>query len=189
MGGSRDEGMVADSSGERVQHTREGELKAGRAESDSRASKPGPQQGTSKGEPVASSTQAAASASDGRRHQSSPGPGRATIELARATNVPVLNNLSSDPYLAATLHPLTARSSWPSALHNARPSLSHCRSGRRPCAKTLNPTFDARWIVAGIPASGFKFTINLLDEDPGNRDDRLGKAIIHFPDPNLDPAY
>ncbi len=55
--------------------------------------------------------------------------------------------------------------------------------------KTLNPTFDARWIVAGIAAYGFKLTINLLDEDPGNRDDRLGKAVIHFPDPNLDPAY
>ncbi|KAI0074406.1 hypothetical protein K474DRAFT_1677110 [Panus rudis PR-1116 ss-1] len=48
--------------------------------------------------------------------------------------------------------------------------------------RDLNPTFDAKWIVAGIPDSGFTLNLKLMDEDPGNHDDQLGKAIIRFPD-------
>lgn len=46
--------------------------------------------------------------------------------------------------------------------------------------RTLNPTYDARWVVAGIPAAGFMLTLRLRDEDPGNHDDRPGKVDVRF---------
>ena len=116
---------------------------------------------------------------------------RYTCEIIfhRATNVPLadLNDLSCDPYISTTLSgnpgPSTAA---PQSAEREQESLTFRTATTR---KTLNPTFDARWIVSGIPASGFSLIIELLDEDPGNHDDRLGKAVLRFPDPNLDPAY
>ncbi|RPD77397.1 hypothetical protein L226DRAFT_599989 [Lentinus tigrinus ALCF2SS1-7] len=120
-------------------------------------------------------------------------PTRYTCEIVfhRATNVPVadLHNFSCDPYISATLRPLQngAGGSGPAA--SAQPESESLLFRTATARRTLNPIYDARWIVSGVPASGFSLAIKLLDEDPGNRDDRLGKAEMRFPDPNLDPAY
>ena len=112
---------------------------------------------------------------------SSPSEARYTCEIVfhRATNVPVadLNDLSSDPYIHATLTPLhnVTGSSGP-------PGVQPLSFRSQTVRKTLNPTFtNARWLVSGIPASGFLLTLWLMDEDPGNYDDKLGRAVIPFP--------
>ncbi|KAI0755325.1 hypothetical protein C8Q80DRAFT_1266795 [Daedaleopsis nitida] len=108
-----------------------------------------------------------------------PSSARYTCEITfhRAVNVPVsdLNDLSCDPYLLATI----------SRSNVSRPddSVSFRTATAR---RTLNPDFNAKWIVSGIPASGFLLTIRLFDEDPGNHDDKLGKAVLRFPDHQLD---
>ncbi|OSD07597.1 hypothetical protein PYCCODRAFT_629916 [Trametes coccinea BRFM310] len=107
------------------------------------------------------------------------------IVFHSATNVPLadLNDLASDPYIAATLSPTSSGASGPKS--NTPRSISF----RTPTARrTLNPTFNARWIVSGIPATGFVLVVYLYDEDPGDHDDKLGKAVIRFPDPNRDNA-
>ncbi|KAI0366683.1 hypothetical protein BV20DRAFT_951821 [Pilatotrama ljubarskyi] len=110
--------------------------------------------------------------------------GRYTCEIVfhSAENVPLadLNDLASDPYISATLVP-----SHPGG--NSGPKSLESISFRTQTARrTLNPTFNARWIVSGIPASGFVLILYVCDEDPGNRDDKLGKAVVCFPDPNQD---
>ncbi|KAI0326896.1 hypothetical protein GY45DRAFT_54140 [Cubamyces sp. BRFM 1775] len=110
---------------------------------------------------------------------------RYTCEIVfhSAANVPLadLNDLSSDPYIAATLIPNEPGTSGPNS--KTPQSISY----RTPTARrSLNPTFNARWIVAGIPSSGFALSLSLRDEDPGDHDDTLGKAVISFPDPHKD---
>ncbi|KAI0357325.1 hypothetical protein OH77DRAFT_1475898, partial [Trametes cingulata] len=110
-------------------------------------------------------------------------PARYTCEIVfhSATNVPLadLNDFASDPYISATL--------VPSHPGGAGPKTPESISFRTQTARrTLNPTFNARWIVSGIPASGFVLILYVCDEDPGDRDDKLGKAVIRFPDPNQD---
>ncbi|TBU61824.1 hypothetical protein BD310DRAFT_919941 [Dichomitus squalens] len=112
---------------------------------------------------------------------SSSSEARYTCEIVfhRATNVPVadLNDLSSDPYVNATLTPL----------HNltgdaGSPSVQSLSFRSQTSRKTLNPTFtNARWLVSGIPASGFALTLWLMDEDPGDHDDKLGRTVIPIP--------
>ncbi|KAI1794790.1 hypothetical protein LXA43DRAFT_86953 [Ganoderma leucocontextum] len=102
---------------------------------------------------------------------------RYTCEIIfhRATNVPVgdCKDLSSDPYISATLEPL----------HNntgGAPPLSYRTQTIR---RTLNPTFDGRWLVSGVPAAGFVLTLWLLHEELFSRHDKLGKAVIPIPGP------
>ncbi|KAI8978860.1 hypothetical protein BD414DRAFT_516808 [Trametes punicea] len=110
-------------------------------------------------------------------------PKQYTCEIVfhSATNVPLadLNDLASDPYILAILQPAQPGATGP----NTPQSISY----RTPTARrTLNPTFNARWVVSGIPASGFVLVLSLRDEDPGDRDDQLGKAVIRVPDPDRD---
>ncbi|KAI9057490.1 hypothetical protein FKP32DRAFT_1554675, partial [Trametes sanguinea] len=107
------------------------------------------------------------------------------IVIHSATNVPLadLNDLASDPYIVATLTPTPSGASGPKS-HTPRSISFRTPTARR----TLNPTFNARWIVSGIPATGFVLVLHLYDEDPGDHDDKLGKAVIRFPDPNRDNA-
>ena len=44
--------------------------------------------------------------------------------------------------------------------------------------KNTNPQWDAEWIVANIPSSGFSLKGRLYDEDPGDNDDRLGNIRL-----------
>ena len=96
------------------------------------------------------------------------------ITILRVTNVPVadFNDLSCDPYIEATLSVDTPQGT-------SDPQILTYRT--HTCRRTLNPEFNAQWIVAGIPESGFLLSCRLRDEDPGNYDDDLGKAVLRIP--------
>ena len=96
------------------------------------------------------------------------------ITFLRVDNVPVadLNDLSCDPYLEATLSEGTPKDP-------SNPQFLTYRT--RTCRRTLSPAFNEKWIVAGIPDSGFLLSLKLRDEDPGNYDDDLGKAVLRIP--------
>ena len=64
-------------------------------------------------------------------------------------------------------------------MRNQRPLTFRTHTERR----TLNPVFNEKWLVSGIPSAGFTLSLNLIDEDPGNHDDRLGKGVHTFPSP------
>jgi len=96
------------------------------------------------------------------------------ITIHRAQHVPVgdVLNISSDPYIWATLHPQNSVGGpLEYRTHTVR--------------SNLEPIFDCRWIVGGIPESGFVLKLRLRDEDPGQvfRDDRLGKGVVLVPSP------
>ncbi|KAJ7777428.1 hypothetical protein B0H16DRAFT_1407103 [Mycena metata] len=91
------------------------------------------------------------------------------ITFDRAKNLPVadIGTLSCDPYILASLE-----------VPDAEPLKFRTPTIRR----NRDPTWNATWFVAGIPASGFKLKMILYDEDPGVKlsNDRLGKAVAEF---------
>ncbi|KAF2239173.1 hypothetical protein EV356DRAFT_439148 [Viridothelium virens] len=94
------------------------------------------------------------------------------ITFHRATNLPMadVNTLASDPYILATIDTgLTPRHKEDPPLTLRTPTI------RRNC----DPEWNCEWIVANVPASGFKLKARIYDEDPADHDDRLGNAHIH----------
>ncbi|KAJ7483150.1 hypothetical protein FB451DRAFT_1555202 [Mycena latifolia] len=90
------------------------------------------------------------------------------ITFNRAKNLPVadIGTLSCDPYVLASL-----------VIPDAEPLKFRTPTIRR----NRDPTWDASWIVSGVPQSGFKLVMLLCDEDPGEpHDDRLGKAVARL---------
>ncbi|KAI1205300.1 uncharacterized protein F4807DRAFT_443505 [Annulohypoxylon truncatum] len=89
----------------------------------------------------------------------------------RAENLPVadISTGTSDPYLAATL-----TTSLPKR-HKEDPDLVY---RTRTIRKSLEPQWEQEWIVANVPASGFKLKCRLYDEDWPDHDDRLGHVSI-----------
>lgn len=98
------------------------------------------------------------------------------ITFIKVTDVPVadLHDLSCDPYLQASLS-----TDISTAEPDATPQVLTFRT--QTCRRTLNPEFDANWVVSGIPESGFLLSIKLRDEDPRNYDDDLGKTVLRMP--------
>ena len=90
----------------------------------------------------------------------------------RAHNLPFadINTLSSDPYVMATL-----KTNLPKR-HREDPDL---KFRTRTIQRNTEPVWDAEWIVANVPASGFFLKCRLYDEDPADHDDRLGN--VHVP--------
>ncbi|KAH6660663.1 C2 domain-containing protein [Truncatella angustata] len=91
-----------------------------------------------------------------------------------ATNLPVadISTGSSDPFLEATLY-----TSLPKR-HKEDADLGH----RTPTiARTTEPKWEAEWIVANVPSSGFKLKCRLYDEDWPDHNDRLGNVTINVP--------
>lgn len=89
----------------------------------------------------------------------------------RAVNLPVsdFNSLSSDPFIQAQLIVDLPRR------HKQNPDLTF----RTPTAwRNVNPVWDAEWIVANVPASGFYLKCRIYDEDPLDHDDRLGNVHV-----------
>jgi len=89
----------------------------------------------------------------------------------RADNLPLadINTLSADPFIVAQLDTgLPTR-------HNEDPPLTL----RTPTVRqNTNPVWDCEWIVANVPASGFKLKCRIYDEDPADHDDRLGNVHV-----------
>lgn len=103
-------------------------------------------------------------------------PGGYTVKITihRATNLPMadINSLSSDPYVLAeckTDNPMR---------HKEDPRLMF----RTPTIRrNTDPEWNSDWIVANAPADGFKLKLRVYDEDPANKDDRLGNVHISVP--------
>jgi hypothetical protein len=91
--------------------------------------------------------------------------------LHRATNLPLadINTLSADPFIVAEL-----TTSLPTR-HKEDPPLQL----RTPTIRqSTDPVWNTQWIVANVPASGFRLKCRIYDEDPADHDDRLGNAHI-----------
>lgn len=97
------------------------------------------------------------------------------ITIHRATNLPMadINSLSSDPYVLAE-----CKADGPMR-HKEDPPL---RFRTPTIRRNTDPEWNADWIVANAPAGGFKLKLRVYDEDPANKDDRLGNVHIHVPE-------
>lgn len=96
------------------------------------------------------------------------------MTIHRATNLPMadINSLSSDPFVVAE-----CKADGPMR-HKEDPPLRY----RTPTIRrNTDPEWNAEWIVANAPADGFKLKLRVYDEDPANKDDRLGNVHIHVP--------
>jgi hypothetical protein len=93
------------------------------------------------------------------------------ITLHRARNLPLadINTLSADPYVIAEL-----QTSLPTR-HKEDPPLQRRTATIR---QKTDPEWNAEWIVANVPASGFRLKCRIYDEDPADHDDRLGNVHV-----------
>lgn len=93
------------------------------------------------------------------------------ITFHRATNLPMadLNSFSSDPFVLAQLNTsLLSRHKEDPLLRLRTPTVR----------RKTDPVWDCSWIVANVPASGFKLKARVYDEDPADHDDRLGNVHV-----------
>lgn len=94
------------------------------------------------------------------------------ITMHRAANLPLadINTLSADPYVVAEL-----QTSLPTR-HKEDPPLQRRTATIR---QQTDPVWNAEWIVANVPASGFRLKCRIYDEDPADHDDRLGNVHVN----------
>ena len=110
---------------------------------------------------------------------------RYTVEITihRAQHVPVgdILNVSSDPYIYATLHSQNFIQGKP----DDAPQREILAYRTHTVRSSLEPVFDCKWVVGGVPESGFVLKLRLRDEDPGQffNDDRLGRGALLVPSP------
>ncbi|KAI9848716.1 MAG: hypothetical protein M1837_006803 [Sclerophora amabilis] len=94
------------------------------------------------------------------------------ITFHRATNLPFadFNSLSSDPFVLVQLNTgLPTRHVEDPPLRFRTPTIH----------RSLDPTWECSWVVANIPARGFKMKARVYDEDPADHDDILGNVHLH----------
>ncbi|KAH7062460.1 hypothetical protein B0J12DRAFT_645474 [Macrophomina phaseolina] len=92
----------------------------------------------------------------------------------RATHLPIadLNTMSSDPFVLAQLNTALPPRHKEDPLLRMRSPTAH---------RTTEPEWNWEWVVANVPASGFKLKARVYDEDPADHDDRLGNVHITVP--------
>lgn len=91
----------------------------------------------------------------------------------KAENLPAadLTTQAADPYIKATLSaPIPLR-------HKEDPPMV---KRTRTIHNTTSPEWNEEWIVANVPAGGFKFKCRLYDEDYPDHDDRLGNVTFQI---------
>ena len=89
----------------------------------------------------------------------------------RSLKLPIadINSMSSDPYVLATLSTsLQTRHKQDPPMRFRTPTI------RRNC----DPEWNSEWIVANVPANGFALKARIYDEDPADKDDRLGNVHV-----------
>ncbi|KAF2435122.1 hypothetical protein EJ08DRAFT_656756 [Tothia fuscella] len=96
------------------------------------------------------------------------------ITFHKAENLPMadINSFSSDPFVVATLS-----TGLPTRHKEDPPLIWRTPTVRR----NVDPEWQQDWIVANIPAAGFRLKCRLYDEDPADHDDRLGNVVITVP--------
>lgn len=90
------------------------------------------------------------------------------ITFHRAENIPVgdLKDLSSDAFILATV---------------STPGTSQQLFFRTPTKlRTLQPVWNAKWQIAGVPKEGFMLQMKVIDQDNTTRNDVLGRAMADF---------
>ncbi|KAG9206128.1 hypothetical protein G6514_004849 [Epicoccum nigrum] len=89
----------------------------------------------------------------------------------RANNLPLadINTLSADPFILAQLF-----TALPTR-HKEDPPMTLRTRTVRQCT---DPVWNQEWIVANVPATGFRLKCRIYDEDPADHDDRLGNVHI-----------
>ncbi|KAH0547980.1 hypothetical protein GP486_008279 [Trichoglossum hirsutum] len=93
------------------------------------------------------------------------------ITFIRATNLPSadLNTLSSDPFVHAEVRiPLPLPRKEDPILSFRTPTIQ----------RNINPEWNATWVIANVPRSGFKMKARIMDEDAMDHDDRLGSVHV-----------
>lgn len=89
----------------------------------------------------------------------------------RAAKLPMadINTMSSDPYVLATLS-----TTLPTRHKQDDPMKFRTPTIRRNC----DPVWNSEWVVANVPANGFRLKARIYDEDPADYDDRLGNVHV-----------
>lgn len=89
----------------------------------------------------------------------------------RASNLPLadINTLSADPFVLAEL-----TTALPSRHKEDPPLTLRTRTVRQ----NTDPVWNQEWIVANVPATGFRLKCRIYDEDPADHDDRLGNVHV-----------
>ncbi|KAF2767433.1 hypothetical protein EJ03DRAFT_147889 [Teratosphaeria nubilosa] len=93
------------------------------------------------------------------------------VTIHKATNLPMadMNTLSSDPYVLAEFACDTP------TRHKEDPPIRF----RTPTIRqNTDPEWNEEWIIANAPTSGFKLKFRVYDEDPNDKDDRLGNVHV-----------
>jgi hypothetical protein len=92
----------------------------------------------------------------------------------RATNLPMADahTFSSDPFILVQLNTGLA------TRHKEDPPL---RMRSYTVRRETNPEWNWEWVVANVPASGFKLKARIYDEDVADHDDRLGNVHVNVP--------
>ena len=95
------------------------------------------------------------------------------ITIHRATSLPMadLTSLSSDPYVLGQLN-FTA----PTRNKEDPPLCFRTPTVRQ----NTDPVWNEDWIIANVPSSA-KFKFRIYDEDPADKDDRLGNVHVNLP--------
>ncbi|EIW68145.1 hypothetical protein TREMEDRAFT_69594 [Tremella mesenterica DSM 1558] len=93
------------------------------------------------------------------------------ITFHRASNLPIADfaSRSCDPYILAQIN---------TSLPTRHPRDPKLRFRSPTIHRNVNPTFDAQWLISGVPSSGMTLKVRLYDEDANDYDDRLGKLEI-----------
>lgn len=91
-----------------------------------------------------------------------------------ASNLPVadISTGASDPFVEATLTTALPKR------HKEDPNLVHRTHTIR---RTTEPKWEDEWIVANVPASGFRLKCRMYDEDWPDHNDRLGNVTVNVP--------
>lgn len=103
---------------------------------------------------------------------SSPGPTYTVrIVFHGADNLPPADITGTgDPFVLAQMNTgLPVR-------HKEDPELRFRSATAR---KSLNPRWEAEWVVAGVPGRGVEIKTRVYDEDNGSNDDLLGRVHLH----------
>ncbi|WVQ69037.1 uncharacterized protein L199_007249 [Kwoniella botswanensis] len=94
------------------------------------------------------------------------------ITFHSATNLPVADfgSGSADPFILAQVK----------TSHKTRHSHDpYLRWRSKTIRKSLEPSWESSWVIAGVPADGLDLSARIYDEDPSDHDDRLGKVELH----------